>query len=163
LFTGGAFGWSAGANAAYTIFQAGAGHANLRLTEAQRNAALANYQLAIQTAFREVSDALARRGTMDEQLSAVAHNQAAAADVYLIEEARYKAGVDPYLSLLIAQRSYYAVQQVLVQTKLIAAQNRVTLYQSLGGDSLLQTAPLCQVTYVSSANSAKLASQCSPM
>jgi multidrug efflux system outer membrane protein len=162
LFTGGAFGWSAGANAAYTIFQAGAGHANLRLTEAQRNAALASYQLAIQTAFREVADALARRGTMDEQLSAIARNQAAAADVYLIEEARYKAGVDPYLSLLVAQRSYYSAQQILVQTKLTAAQNRVTLYQSLGGDALLQTAPLCRVTYVSSAGNAKLASQCSP-
>ncbi len=135
----------------------------MRLTEAQRNAALASYQLAIQTAFREVADALARRGTMDEQLSAIARNQAAAADVYLIEEARYKAGVDPYLSLLVAQRSYYSAQQILVQTKLTAAQNRVTLYQSLGGDSLLQTAPLCQVAYVSSASSAKLASQCSPI
>jgi multidrug efflux system outer membrane protein len=142
LFTGGAFGWSAGANAAYTIFQAGAGRANVRLTEAQRNAALATYQLAIQTAFREVADALARRGTMDQQLAATARNQAAAADVYLLEEARYKAGVDPYLSLLVAQRSYYAAQQVLVQTKLIAAQNRVALYQALGGDSLLQTAPV---------------------
>jgi multidrug efflux system outer membrane protein len=162
LFTGGAFGWSAGANAAYTIFQAGAGHANVRLTEAQRNAALASYQLAIQTAFREVADALARRGTMDEQLSAIARNRAAAADVYLIEEARYKAGVDPYLSLLVAQRSFYSAQQVLVQTKLIAAQNRVTLYQSLGGDSLLQTAPLCAVSYVSNAGNATLASQCAP-
>jgi multidrug efflux system outer membrane protein len=142
LFTGGAFGWSAGANAGYTIFQAGAGRANVRLTEAQRNAALASYQLAIQTAFREVADALARRGTMDDQLSAIARNQAAAADVYLLEEARYKAGVDPYLSLLVAQRSYYAAQQVYVATKLAAAQNRVTLYESLGGDSLLQTAPV---------------------
>src|SRR4051812_20671308 len=163
LFTGGAFGASASANGAYTIFNAGAGRANVRPTPAQRNAALANYQLTVQTAFREVADALARRGTMDEQLAAIARNQAAAADVYLLEEARYNAGVDPYLSLLIAQRSYYAAQQVLVQTKLIAAQNRVTLYQSLGGDSLLQTAPLCGVTYVSNASSAKLASQCSPM
>jgi len=163
LFTGGAFGWSAGTNAAYTIFQAGAGHANVRLTEAQRNAALANYQLSVQTAFREVADALARRATMDEQLSAITRNQAAAADVYLIEEARYKAGVDPYLSLLIAQRSYYSAQQVMVQTKLVAAQNRVTLYQSLGGDALLQTAPLCEVRYVSGAGNATLASKCSPM
>jgi len=163
LLGGGSFGGSVGTAADYTIFQAGAGHANIRLSEAQRNAALATYQRTVQTAFREVSDALARRGTMDEQLSAIARNQAAAADVYLIEEARYKAGVDPYLSLLVAQRSYYAAQQVYVATKLLAAQNRVTLYQSLGGDSLLQTAPLCDVRYVSSANSAKLASQCSPM
>jgi multidrug efflux system outer membrane protein len=163
LLTGGAFGWNAGANAAYTIFQAGAGHANVRLTEAQRNAALASYQYAIQTAFREVADALARRGTMDAQLLAIAQNQAAAADVYLLEEARYKAGVDPYLSLLIAQRSYYLAQQVTVRTRLIAAENRVGLYQALGGDSRLQTAPLCEVRYVSSASSAKLASQCSPI
>jgi multidrug efflux system outer membrane protein len=163
LFTGSSFGWQAGANAGYTIFQAGAGHANVRLTEAQRNAALATYQRTVQTAFREVADALARRGTMDEQLGATERRQAAAADVATLEEARYREGIDSFLNLLDAQRSYYAVQQVLVQTKLTAAQNRVALYSALGGDSLLQTAPVCDVTYVSSANSAKLASQCSPM
>ncbi len=163
LFTGGSFGWQAGANAAYTIFQAGAGHANVRLTEAQRNAALATYQRAVQTAFREVADALARRGTMDEQLAATQRRQAAAADVATLEEARYREGIDSYLNFLDAQRSYYAVQQVMVQTKLTAAQNRVALYSALGGDALLQNAPVCDVTYVSSASSAKLASQCSPM
>lgn len=163
LFTGGAFGGQASANAAYTIFQAGAGHANVRLTEAERNAALATYQRAIQTAFREVSDALARRGTMDQQLAATQQRQAAAADVATLEDARYREGIDSYLNFLDAQRSYYAVQQVLVQTKLTAAQNRVALYSSLGGDALLQTAPVCDVVYVSNASNAKLASQCSPM
>ena len=163
LFTGGAFGWQAGANAGYTIFQAGAGHANVRLSEAQRNAALATYQRAVQTAFREVSDALARRATMDDQLAATQRQQAAAADVLQLTEARYRAGIDPFLNVLDAQRSYYGVQQTLVNIRRTAAQNRVTLYQSLGGDPLLQTAPLCDVTYVSSASSAKLASQCSPM
>jgi len=163
LFTGGAFGWQVGANAGYTIFQAGAGHANVRLSEAQRNAALATYQRAVQTAFREVSDALARRATMDDQLAATQRQQAAAADVLQLTEARYRAGIDPFLNVLDAQRSYYGVQQTLVNTRRTAAQNRVALYQSLGGDSLLQTAPLCDVTYVSSASNAKLASQCSPM
>jgi multidrug efflux system outer membrane protein len=163
LFTGGAFAWSAGGNAAYTIFNAGAGRANVRLSEDQRNAALATYQLAIQTAFREVSDALARQGTMADQLSATEREQAAAADSYLLEEARFKAGIDPFLSVLTTQRTYYQVQQILVQTKLIAAQNRVTLYQSLGGDSLLQTAPLCEVRYVSNGLSSTLANQCPPM
>ena len=163
LFTGGAFAWQAAANAAYTIFQGGAGHANLRLTEAQRNAALASYQRAVQTAFREVADALARRSTMDEQLAAIQRQQAAAADVLLLTEARYRAGIDPFLNVLDAQRSYYGVQQTVVNTRRTAAQNRVAVYQSLGGDTLLQNAPLCQVTYVSSASSAKLASQCSPM
>ena len=121
LFTGGAFGWSAGANATYTIFQAGAGRANVRLTEAQRNAALANYQRAVQTAFREVADALARRATMDDQLAAAQRQQAAGADNYLLTESRYRAGVDPFLNVLIAQRTYYTAQTALIQTKLTAA------------------------------------------
>jgi multidrug efflux system outer membrane protein len=141
LFTGGAFGWSAGADATYTIFNTGAGRANVRLTEAQRAAALAAYQKAIQTAFREVSDALARRGTMDEELSARERQQAAAADVYLLTEARYRNGIDSFLNSLDAQRSYYSAQQTLVDAKLTAASNRVDLYQTLGGDSLLEPQP----------------------
>jgi multidrug efflux system outer membrane protein len=160
LLTGGAFAWSAGADANYTIFQAGAGHANVRLSEDQRNAALAGYQRAIQTAFREVADALARRATMDEQLAATERQRAAAADVAMLVEARYRNGIDSYLNLLDAQRSYYQVQQTLVQAKLTAARNRVTLYQALGGDALLQNAPLCDVRYVSNGTASTLASQC---
>ena len=163
LFTGGTFGWSTAANASYTIFQAGAGHANVRLTEAQRNAALASYQKTVQTAFREVADALARHATMDDQLAAAQRQQAAGADNYLLTEARYREGVDPFLNVLVAQRAYYTAQTELVQTKLTAGHNRVDLYQSLGGDPLIANAPVCDVTYVSSASSAKLASQCSPM
>ena len=162
LFTGGSFGWQAGANAAYTIFQAGAGHANVRLSEAQRNAALATYQRAVQTAFREVSDALARRATMDEQLAATQRQQAAAADVLQLTEARYRAGIDPFLNVLDAQRSYYGVQQTLVNTRLTAAQNRVALYQSLGGDPLIANAPVCPVKYVGNGVSATLVTQCPP-
>jgi multidrug efflux system outer membrane protein len=160
LFTGGSFGWQAGANAAYTIFQAGAGHANVRLSEAQRNAALATYQRAVQTAFREVSDALARRATMDEQLAATQRQQAAAADVLQLTEARYRAGIDPFLNVLDAQRSYYGVQQTLVNTRLTAAQNRVALYQSLGGDPLIANAPVCPVKYISNGGNATLVTQC---
>jgi multidrug efflux system outer membrane protein len=141
LFTGGAFGASAGVNAGYTIFQAGAGHANVRLTEAQRAAAIATYQHTIQTAFREVADALARRGTLNDELSARQRQQEAAADTYLLTEARYRAGIDPFLTVLDAQRSYYAAQQTLVQMKFTAAQNLVDLYQSVGGDSLLDPPP----------------------
>lgn len=142
LFTGGALGWSVSGDAAYTIFDAGAGRANVRLSEAQRNAALATYQKAIQTAFREVADALARRGTINDELAARERQQAAAADSYLLTEARYKAGVDPFLAALDAQRSYYSAQRSLVLTKLTAAQNLVELYRALGGDSLLQVVPV---------------------
>ena len=161
LFTGGAFGWSVGANASYTIFQAGAGHANVRLTEAQRNAALANYQHAVQAAFRDVSDALARRATMDQQLSATQAQQAAASDNYLLTEARYRAGVDPFLDVLVAQRAYYTAQTALVQTKATAGHNRVDLYQSLGGDPTISTSALCGVDYVSNGGDATLVTDCS--
>ncbi|HEX4800797.1 MAG TPA: hypothetical protein VFU91_06420, partial [Sphingomicrobium sp.] len=80
-----------------------------------------------------------------------------------LTEARYREGVDPFLNVLVAQRAYYTAQTELVQTKLTAGHNRVDLYQSLGGDPLIANAPVCDVTYVSSASSAKLESQCSPM
>lgn len=144
LFTGGAFGWSAGASASYTIFQAGAGHANVRLTEAQKRAAIATYQGTVQTAFREVSDALARRGTMNEEIAARQRQQAETADTYLLTEARYNAGISPFLNVLDAQRSYYGAQQTLVNTKLTAAQNIVDSYQAIGGDTLLEGTPICQ-------------------
>jgi multidrug efflux system outer membrane protein len=144
LFTGGAFGWSAGANATYTIFQSRAGHANVRLTEAERNAAVATYQKTVQAAFRDVADALARRGTINDEIGARERAQAASADNYTLTEARYRAGIDPFLTVLVAQRSLYTAQQQMVQTKLNAAQNLVTIYQSIGGDTLLQTTPVCQ-------------------
>ena len=144
LFTGGAFGWSAGADATYTIFQSGAGHANVRLSQAQRNAAVATYQHTIQSAFRDVADALARRGTMNDEIAARQRDQAAAADNYTLTEARYREGIDPFLTVLVAQRSYYSAQQAMVQNKLTAAQNLVTVYQSIGGDTLLQATPVCE-------------------
>ena len=112
-------------DAAYTIFQSGAGHANVRLSEAQRNAAVATYQKTVQTAFREVADALARRGTINDEIGARERQQAATADTYMLTEARYRAGIDPFLTVLDAQRSYYSAQQQMVQTKLTAAQNIV--------------------------------------
>jgi multidrug efflux system outer membrane protein len=161
LFTGGAFGWSAGANAGYTIFNAGAGRANVRLSEAQRNAALATYQGTVQTAFREVADALARRATMDEQLAATERQQAAAADVLQLTEARYRAGIDSFLNVLDAQRSYYGVQQTLVNTRRTAAGNRVTLYQTLGGDALIENSPLCSVDYAKTPTGSTVVTDCS--
>ena len=160
LFTGGALGWSAGANAGYTIFNAGAGRANVRLSEAQRNAALASYQGTVQTAFREVEDALARRVTMDDQLAATQRQQAAAADVLQLTEARYRAGIDSFLNVLDAQRSYYGVQQTLVNTRRTAAQNRVSVYQALGGDALIANSPVCAVDYVNGPASATVATDC---
>ncbi|MES2452126.1 MAG: efflux transporter outer membrane subunit [Pseudomonadota bacterium] len=137
LFEGGSFNYSAGANASYTIFNAGAGRANVRQTEAQRDAALAGYEKAIQTAFREVSDALARRGTITEQMRATEALASAAADNYRLSDARYRGGIDTFLQNLDSQRSLYSARRQLVSTQLVAATNLVTLYRALGGDSML--------------------------
>jgi len=137
LFTGGAFSWSAGANADYPIFRAGAGRAGVRQSEAQRDAALATYERAIQIAFREVADALARQGTIGEQMRAETASVAAAADNYRLAYARYQGGIDTFLASLDAQRSLYAAQRSLVATRLTRATNAVTLYRVLGGDSQL--------------------------
>jgi len=136
LFSGGVFGWNASADATYPIFRAGAGVANVRLSEAERDAAVASYQKAIQTAFREVSDALARQGTAGDELRARQAQEASAADNYRLSEARYRAGIDNFLLTLDSQRTYFAAQQTLVQMRLESASNLVDLYRALGGDSL---------------------------
>ena len=137
LFKGGSFNYSTGANASYSIFKAGAGRANVRLSEAQRDAALAGYERSIQTAFREVADALARRGTIGEQTRANQALTAAASDNYRLSEARYRGGIDTFLQSLVAQRTFYSAQRQLIATRLTAAANLVTLYRVLGGDSTL--------------------------
>ncbi len=137
LFTSDGFRWSGGASGSYSIFNAGAGRAGVQASQAQRDAALASYEKSIQTAFREVADALARRGTIADQLKADTANLTAAQDSYRLSEARYRGGIDNFLANLVAQRSYYTAQRGLVNTRLVEATNLVTLYRTLGGDSLL--------------------------
>jgi len=141
LFSSGSFAWSAGANATYPIFRAGAGRARVAQSEAQRNAALASYEKAIQTAFREVADALADRGTMAEQLRASGANVAAAAETLRLVNARYRGGIDPYLTTLDAQRSLYAAQRGRVVVARSQANNAVALYRALGADSFIAQGP----------------------
>jgi multidrug efflux system outer membrane protein len=138
LFAGGAFNWQAGGAATYPIFRAGAGKANVEVTKAQRDAAVATYEKTIQTAFREVADALARRGTITDQLSATRNLRDAAADNYKLSDMRYRGGIDSYLQSLDAQRSLYSAQRTLISTELTRASNLVTLYRALGGDSLVE-------------------------
>lgn len=128
--------WTASAAANYSIFDAGANRANVRRTEAERNAAVAVYQKAIQTAFREVGDSLARQGTAGDELRARQAQENSAADNYKLAEARYRAGIDDFLATLDAQRTYYSAQQSLVLMRLESATNLVDLYRALGGDSL---------------------------
>ncbi len=138
LFSGGAFNYSVAPSVSYPIFRAGAGVAGVAYSKAQRDAALATYEKSIQTAFQETSDALARQGTLADQLRANQNFASAAADTFRLTEARYRGGIDTFLSSLDAQRSLYTAQRTLVATQLVGGQNRVTLYRVLGGDSTLE-------------------------
>lgn len=134
LFTGSAFNYNAGANVRYSIFAGGAARAGVDQTEAQRDAALAGYERAIQAAFRDVADALARRGTITEQLRANSASLDAAQDTFELADLRYRGGVDSFLASLDAQRTAYQARRTLIATRLIEASNRVTLYRALGGE-----------------------------
>jgi multidrug efflux system outer membrane protein len=141
LFTGGAFTATAGAGAAYTIFDAGGRRANVRVSEAQRDAALATYERAIQTAFREVSDVLAVRGTIGDRLAAARANTAATADTARLTDARYREGIENFLASLDAQRSLYAARRQEAAVTASSLTNLVELYRALGADRFAAAAP----------------------
>ena len=104
-----------------------------KVTKVEKEIALAQYEKAIQTAFREVADALAVRGTVDKQVSAQQSLVEAVARTYSLSNARYNRGIDSYLSVLDAQRSLYAAQQGLITIRLSRLTNLVKLYAVLGG------------------------------
>ncbi|KAB2964606.1 efflux transporter outer membrane subunit [Zoogloea sp.] len=133
LFAAGSGAWTFIPQVSLPIFNAGANRANLQAAGADRDIYLARYEKAIQSAFREVADALAQRATLDARLDAQQKLVDATAASYRLSEARYQKGVDSYLSALDAQRSLYAARQNLVSLKLSAASNAVTLYKVLGG------------------------------
>jgi multidrug efflux system outer membrane protein len=133
LFSNGATVWSVAPSLALPIFNGGANVANLAYANSQRDLFVSQYELAIQTAFREVADALAVRGTIQEQLDAQRALVDAAADSYQLAEARYSKGVDSFLNTLDAQRSLYNAEKSLVSARLTASDNVVTLYRVLGG------------------------------
>ena len=115
------------------LFDGGRNKGNLDYARASQQAAVATYQKTIQTAFREVADALAQRGTIDEQIAAQAARSNAAGIAAKLADARYRAGVDSFLTALDAQRTSYAAQQQLVTTRFTRGGNLVELYRSLGG------------------------------
>jgi outer membrane protein, multidrug efflux system len=133
LFSGPAAVFTIAPALALPLFRGGANRANLAYSEAQKQSFVAAYELAIQTAFREVADALATRATIDEALAAQTALVDASAKALELSEARYKAGIDTFLTTLVSQRALYAAKNSLVATQLSALGNRVTLYRVLGG------------------------------
>lgn len=133
LFGGGSFTYNAAPSVALPLFDGGRNAANLDYAKASQQVAVATYERAIQTAFREVSDALAQRGMIEEQVAAQTARAEAASVAARLSDARYRAGVDSFLVALDAQRTAYAAQQQLVTTRLARGSNLVELYRSLGG------------------------------
>ncbi len=133
LFKPGSFAWKFAPQITLPIFDGGANRANLKVAEVDRDIAVAQYEKAIQSAFREVADAMAQRGTIDEQLAAQQSLATATAESYRLSQARYDKGVDSYLVVLDSQRSLYSAQQNLIAVRLARLVNQVTLYKVLGG------------------------------
>ena len=133
LFEKGTGTWLFAPTITLPIFAGGRNLANLDLANTEKNISIAQYEATIQTAFREVSDALSARSTYHDQLEAQEALVQADADAYRLAQLRFRAGVDSFLTSLDAQRSLYAAQQTLLSLKQAQLDNLVTLYKTLGG------------------------------
>lgn len=133
LFAAGSGFWQFVPHIELPIFDAGRNRANLRVSEVQRDIAVAQYEKAIQTAFREVADVLASRSTLTEQLQAQSDLVQALDQYYRLSQARFNSGADSYLAVLDAQRSLYAAQQNLITLRLTGDTSTIQLYKALGG------------------------------
>jgi len=133
LFKSGTFGWTFAPQAILPLFDFGRTRAGVEVARAQRDIAVAQYEKSIQTAFREVADALAGQATYSEQLRAQQAVAAAETDRFNLSDLRYRNGTSSYLDLLDAQRSLFTAQQQAIQANLLRLQNQVTLYRVLGG------------------------------
>ena len=133
LFAGAARTWLFQPSVSAPLFTAGRNMGNLKAAKAQRDAAVAQYDKAIQSAFSDVANALARKGTIGQQLAAQQALNTAASEALDLTKARYARGTDPYLNVLVAERTLYTAQQSLISTELARASNTVSLYRALGG------------------------------
>jgi outer membrane protein, multidrug efflux system len=136
LFSPGTQAWVFAAQTAMSVFDTRT-FAAYRVSKATRKISVAQYEKTIQTAFREVADALAVRSVVDQQLAAQESIVNSAHKIYELSNQRYVQGVDGYLSVLDAQRSLYAAQQELMSLRLAKLINQVRLYAVLGGDGQL--------------------------
>ncbi|RZL93256.1 MAG: efflux transporter outer membrane subunit, partial [Variovorax sp.] len=133
LFDSGTKAWSFAPQITLPIFDAGRNRANLDSARAGREIAVAQYEKSIQSAFREVADALAGRVTLGEQARALRATAEAESVRFRLSDLRYRNGIASSLDLLDSQRSLFTAQQSAVQVRLLQLQNQVTLYKALGG------------------------------
>jgi multidrug efflux system outer membrane protein len=134
LFTGGALQWSAAPRASLPVL-GGTAPGNLAYAKAEKDYYGALYLYAIQTAFREVADGLARQGTIGRQRADQTELVRAATKSYALSDAQYRAGTDTFLNALLAQRTLYASRQTQVGVISQDLQNRISLYEYIGADT----------------------------
>lgn len=133
LFKSGAGIWSIGPSLDLPIFDWGTRRANVNISKTDQQLALASYEKSIQTAFREVNDALATRNNIGDRLQAQRRLVEATNRNYTLSTARFRAGIDGYLTVLDAQRTSYSAEQGLLLLQQANLNNQVELYKTLGG------------------------------
>jgi outer membrane protein, multidrug efflux system len=136
LFTGGALSWNVAPSASVPLL-GGTNRGNLQYAKAERDYYLASYERAVQSAFKDVADALARRGTITDQRAAQDRLVTAAGKAYSLADAQYRAGTGTFLTALTDQRTLYSSQQTRISTMLTDISNRVALYGAIGADDTL--------------------------
>ncbi|WP_296402806.1 efflux transporter outer membrane subunit [Psychrobacter sp.] len=137
LFKSNASSWSFGPSIRLPLFDAGQRDANYEVAQIERDQAVARYESAVETAFREVNDVLADRATLDQRTQAQYRLQENYQGLFDISDARFKAQVDDYLAVLDAQRSLFSTQQSILNLEQERLNNQIALYQALGGGANL--------------------------
>jgi multidrug efflux system outer membrane protein len=133
LFGAGTGAWGFVPSLLTPIFNAGANQANLDLAVVRKNIGIAQYEKTIQTAFQEVSDGLAARGTYTQQLAALQNTVDDQQRRLDLSNLRYTSGTDSYLNVLTAQTDLYNAQLTMVSARLGQLTSLVDLYRALGG------------------------------
>lgn len=133
LFNHGMQVWSFSPSISLPLFTGGSNLSQLRYAEAEKKGLIASYEKAIQSAFKDVSDALARRSTLNEELDAQRQYVAAEQQTFDLALKRYQSGIGDYLTTLTAQRTLWSARQSLIALQQTELENRITLWQSLGG------------------------------
>jgi multidrug efflux system outer membrane protein len=136
LFGSGSGIWSFSPSVTLPIFDGGRNRANLNVSEARRNLAVADYERTIQGAFREVADALAERRWLTQQLAAQQATFVAQTERTRLAGLRYQNGAAPYLEVLDAERDRFLAEQALVQLRRALLTSSVNLYAALGGGTV---------------------------
>jgi outer membrane protein, multidrug efflux system len=133
LFANGSGVWNFAPVIRLPIFDGGVNQGNLDAAKISKNIQIAQYEKTIQTAFKEVSDALVARSTYNAQMQADELNVKAASESYRLYQMRYSGGVESYINVLIWHRELYSQQQILMATRQARLSNLITLYKVLGG------------------------------